>query len=532
MNRRFCHRSSALCIYTFILLIVSGCKNSEKDKPVRPAFDPVESSIADIQQLYTEGHYTIEQITKIFMDRIQSIDKEGPAINSVIYVNLKALDYARELDKELAEGNSRGPLHGIPVLLKDNIDTYDMPTTAGSRALDGSIPMDDSTVARKLREAGAVILGKTNLSEWANFRGEDSSSGWSGLGGLSKNPYVLDRNTCGSSAGSGSSVAASLCVFAIGTETNGSIVCPSTTNGIVGIKPTVGLISRDGIIPISYTQDTGGPMARSVEDAVVALGTMTGVDQADDKTTQSVGQYKEDYTPYLNKNGLQGKRIAYFKASRGRHQETDNLIDLAIEDLKNGGAEVVEIESIGPDGLGRESFNVMLYEYKQGLNDYFKSLGENAPIKSLEDLIAFNKQDSIELQYFGQEYLEMAQEKGNLEEESYLTSLEKITQGMRADGIDKVMDELNLDAIIAPTGSPAWKTDLENGDTFVLGSSSPAAISGYPNISVPMGFVGALPVGMSIFGRAWSEPTLIEIAYAYEQATLHRRAPRYLESID
>ncbi len=534
MNRRtFCNHTG-LCLLSSSIIGIVGCKKqpTQSDIDNRPDFDPVESTIDDLQTLYTEGHYTIEEVTQIFLDRIKAIDRSGPTINSIIHISDGAIATAKKLDKELSEGKSRGPLHGIPVLLKDNIDTADMPTTAGSRALAGSIPPDDATVARKLREAGAVILGKTNLSEWANFRGENSSSGWSGLGGLSKNPYVLDRNTCGSSAGSGSSVAASLCIIAIGTETNGSIVCPSTTNGIVGIKPTVGLVSRTGIIPISYSQDTSGPMSRTVKDAVIALGVMTGVDNADDKTTQSVGHAMEDYTSHLIKNGLQGKRLAYFNASRGRHQETDDLIDLAIEDLKKAGAEVIEIDAIGPKGIGGESFNVMLHEYKQGLNDYFASLGPEAPIKSLDDLIAFNKTDTLELKYFGQEYLEMASKKGDLNSKEYLASLEKMHQGMQAEGIDKVMDEHMLDAIIAPTGSPAWKTDLENGDTFTLGSSSPAAIAGYPNITVPMGFVGALPVGMSIFGRAWSEPILIEVAYGYEQATNHRRPPRFLETLD
>ncbi len=534
MNRRtFCNQAG-LCLLSSSIIGIVGCKKQPSTSVAdnRPDFDPVESTIDTLQGLYKDGHYTIEEITQIFLNRIEAIDRTGPSINSVIHISDGALAAARKLDKELVEGKSRGPLHGIPVLLKDNIDTYDMPTTAGSRALMGSVPPDDATVTRKLREAGAVILGKTNLSEWANFRGEDSSSGWSGLGGLSKNPYVLDRNTCGSSAGSGSSVAASLCVIAIGTETNGSIVCPSTTNGIVGIKPTVGLISRSGIIPISYSQDTSGPMARTVKDAVIALGMVTGVDNDDDKTTQSVGHSMEDYTAHLIKNGLQGKRLAYFNASRGRHKETDDLMDLAIEDLKKAGAEVVEIKTIGPEGIGRESFNVMLHEYKQGLNDYFASLGPDAPIKSLEELIEFNKADSLEMKYFGQEYLEMAHKKGDLQSKEYLASLEKMHRGMQAEGIDRVMDEHMLDAIIAPTGSPAWKTDLVNGDTFTLGSSSPAAIAGYPNITVPMGFVGALPVGISIFGRAWSEPILIEIAYGYEQATNHRRPPRYLETLD
>lgn len=488
-----------------------------------------EITIDQIRKMFEDGSLTIESLTKAYLDRIEAIDRNGPAINSIIEVNPDALSIAAELDKELQAGKSRGPMHGIPVVLKDNIDTHDkMSTTAGSRALAGSKPLQDSFIAAKLREAGAVILAKANLSEWANFRGRNSTSGWSGLGGLSKNPYILDRNTCGSSAGSGAAVSANLCVIAIGTETNGSIVCPSTANGVVGIKPTVGLLSRSGIIPISFTQDTAGPMARTLSDAAACLGVMVGIDQADSKTLASDGKFHTDYTQFLDKDGLKGKRLGHFTAYRGRHPKTDRLMDQTIEVLKNAGAEIVEIERISEGSVGRNSFTVMLYEYKDGLNKYFASLGPNAKIKNLEELIAFNKSDSVELRYYGQEHLESAQEKGDLDSQEYKDALAKMLKGRREEGIDKVMSEHNLDAFIAPTGGPAWKSDLVNGDSFHIGSSSPAAQAGYPNISVPMGFIEELPVGLSFFGTAWSEPELIAIAYAFEQTTKARRAPKFL----
>ena len=446
-------------------------------------------------------------------------------------MNPDALSIARDIDSSMRKGIDK-PLLGIPVLLKDNIDTHDkMSTTAGSRALAGSKPLRDSAVAANLRNAGAVILGKTNLSEWANFRGQSSTSGWSGLGGLTKNPYVLDRNTCGSSAGSGAAVAANLCVMAIGTETNGSIVCPSSTNGVVGIKPTVGLVSRRGIIPISSTQDTAGPMARSVRDAVISLGALVGPEKGDPTTLDYPDDVLTDYTSFLDADGLRDKRLAYFTQPKGRDEEVDALMDRAISDMKNAGAEIVMVDKISEDHVGEDSFQIMLYEYKKGLNDYFASLGDSGPIRRLEDLIEFNQGDTLELKYFGQQYLEMALEKEGLDSDGYKETLARMLKGRRELGIDRVMDDLSLDAFIAPTGSPAWKTRLDGGDTFKLGSSSPAAQAGYPNISVPMGYIGELPVGMSIFGRAWSEAKLIEIAYAYEQTTKHRRSPKYIPSL-
>jgi len=357
-----------------------------------------------------------------------------------------------------------------------------------------------------------------------------SSSGWSGMGGQTRNPYFIDRNPCGSSSGSGVAVSANLCMIAIGTETNGSIVCPSTANGIVGIKPTVGLLSRSGIIPISFTQDTPGPMARTVRDAAIALGAMTGIDNTDSKTLSSEGRFYTDYTVFLKEDGLQGKRIGWFVSARGQHLKVDTLMQKAIEFMRSRGAEIIEIDRIYSPEVNSLSFQVMLYEFKDGLNKYFSSLGEDAPVKSLEELIAFNNSDSVELKYFDQELLIEARKKGGIDSKEYLDALEKMERLVTTEGIDKVMREHNLDAFVAPTGSPAWKTDMVNGDAFVLSSSSPAAISGYPNITVPMGFIDGLPVGISFFGKAWSEPLLLEIAYAYEAGTKHRMAPRFLLS--
>ena len=490
-----------------------------------------EQDITQVQQGYNDGAYTIKEVVQAYLDRIEEIDKNGPMINSIIQINPDAIQIAEELDIEMSEGKIRGPLHGIPVVLKDNIDTNDkMATTGGSRALMNSFPLKDSHIAKQLRDAGAIIIGKANLSEWANFRGELSTSGWSGVGGQTKNPYVLSRNPCGSSSGSAVAVSANLTMLAIGTETNGSIVCPSHSNGIVGIKPTVGLISRSGIIPISFTQDTPGPMARTVRDAAIFLGILAGVDSTDAKTLENRGKFYSDYTKFLKEDGLKGKRIGLYKGPLGQNYKVDTLMYKAVDFLKSQGVEIIEIDEISTGKVGYYSFEIILYEYKDGLNKYFQSLGSRAPIKSIEELIAFNQSDSIELKYFNQKYLEMAQEKGDLTSEEYVEALAKMKEGSRKEGIDRVMNLHNLDAIIAPTGSPAWKTDLINGDSFQLGSSSPAARAGYPNITVPMGYVDELPVGISFFGRAWSEPVLLEIAYAYERGTKHRKSPEFLVS--
>lgn len=493
------------------------------------SLDIQEISIAQIKSLLEDKKLTIVQLVTSYLERIEAIDVNGPAINSIIYTSDQALKRAKLLDQELANGQSRGLLHGIPILLKDNIDTHDMPTTAGSKALARSFPVDDSHVVTLLRDAGAIILGKANLSEWANFRGEPSTSGWSGLGGLTKNPYKLDRNTCGSSAGSAAAVSANLCVLAIGTETNGSIVCPSQTCGIVGIKPTVGLVSRDGIIPISYSQDTAGPMARTVSDAAVCLSVITGVDSTDQKTVEAEGRHGIDYSKFLDIDGLEGKRIGVHHSGDGRHPRVDQLLMTAIDDMEKAGATLVEVDQVIQSEARGNSFNVMLFEYKDGLTKYFNSLGPDASIKNLEDLIRFNQKDDIELSFYDQVYLEQALAKADLQSEEYLNALKTMYTATRDKGIDLVMNDADLDAIISPTGSPAWKTDLTNGDNFILGSSSPAAISGYPNVTVPMGFIDGLPVGISIYGRAWSESVLIQIAYAYEQKTMHRQAPKFLE---
>ncbi|MFC4875003.1 amidase [Negadavirga shengliensis] len=514
---------------TMTFLFFASCQSNSQKKQESGDFPYMEWEAAQFLEHYKEGTLTVREVVEAYLQRIEALDRSGPCLQAVLEINPDALAIAEELDEMLQQGKFKGPLHGIPVLLKDNIDTHDqMHTTAGSRAMAGSRPLQDSYVAKKLRESGAVILGKTNLSEWANFRGELSSSGWSGLGGQTKSPYILDRNPCGSSSGSAVAVAANLTVLAIGTETNGSIVCPSHANGIVGIKPTVGLISRSGIIPISFTQDTPGPMARTVRDAALCLGVLAGVDEADEKTAESEGNFHLDYTEFLNEQGLKGKRIGWFTGPSGKNFKVDKLMQEAVEWIKKQDVEVVEIERISAPNTGSKSFEVMLFEYKDGLNKYFSSLGSEAVIKDLEDLIAFNREDEISLRYYNQKYLEMAQAKEGLDAQAYREALAGLLIGSRRDGIDRVMNEHGLHAIMAPTGSPAWKTDWVNGDSFQAGSSSPAAHAGYPNITVPMGMIDGLPVGISFFGKAWSEPLLLEIAYAFEQGTRHREPPKML----
>lgn len=519
-------------LFLFGVIIITACKNT--DTGVKPQPDTTwieEMTISELQQLYKEGKYTVKDVVSTYLNRIEAIDKNGPMLNSIIVINPDALLIAEELDRELQAGKTRGPLHGIPVILKDNIDTHDgMPTTAGATVLRNSFPQADSYVARKLKEEGAVIIGKSNLSEWANFRAKMSSSGWSGVGGQTKNPYVLDRNPCGSSSGSGVAVSANLCMMAIGTETNGSIVCPSNNNGIVGIKPTVGLISRSGIIPISFTQDTPGPMGRTVEDAAIFLGALTGIDPIDSKTKFSEGKSQNDYTKFLKKDGVKGKRIGLQKESLGYSEKVDCLMSDAVKWLKDNGAEIIEIDFPEGEKFEDASFQVMLYEFRDGLNKYFAGLSDGIPVKNLGELIEFNKSDSVELKFFDQAILEMAEKKGDIESPEYKKALSKMLKATRENGIDLVMNKNKLDAIIAPTGSAAWKTDLLLGDHFIGGSSSMAAISGYPAITVPMGFIDKLPVGITFYGRAWSEPTLLEIAYSYEQGTKHRKTPLYFVS--
>ncbi|MDX1684848.1 MAG: amidase [Saprospiraceae bacterium] len=514
-------------IFFSLMILVDVCTtNTPLDPDYQELPDLKEITISEVQKYYRDGIYTVEEVTLYYLDRIQQLDDQGPHLNAVLETNPEALQIARSLDQKLKAGQPLGRLFGVPVILKDNIDTRDkMSTTAGSRAMEGSKPLQDSYIVERLRAEDAIILGKANLSEWANFRGRLSSSGWSGLGGQTRNPYDTTRNPCGSSSGSAVAVSANLCLVAIGTETNGSIVCPSTANGIVGLKPTVGLWSRSGIIPISKTQDTPGPMTRSVADAAITLGACTGLDERDPYTEDGYENAVEDYSQFLNKDGLQGKRIGLFKGTYGEHYKVDTLLDRAVEDMKALGAEFVEIENIAMSNAWPASLEVMLYEYKDGLNKYFKSLGPNAPITSIEELIAFNKSDSIELRHYDQYYLKEAIKKGDLSDTAYQKALKEMHRIMRKEGIDRIMDEHKLDAIVGATGSPAWKTDLINGDHYMLSTSSPAAMAGYPNLTVPMGYIDGLPVGISFFGRAWSEGTLIELAYAYEQETAHRKAP-------
>jgi amidase len=503
-------------------------------QPPGSPFELEETTINALQEGMKSGKYTARSLTDLYLRRIETLDKQGPALHSVIETNPDAASIADALDAERKSKGPRGPLHGIPVLLKDNIDTADkMTTTAGSLALAGSKPPQDSFIAAKLRAAGAVILGKANLSEWANIRSNHSSSGWSARGGQCRNPYVLDRNPCGSSSGSGSATSANLTTVSIGTETDGSIVCPSSTCGIVGIKPTVGLVSRAGVIPISHTQDTAGPMCRTVSDAAILLGALTGVDPRDPATNASQGHALTDYTSHLDPNGLKGKRIGISRSDFGFNPIVDRLMADVIDVLKKQGAEVVDPTNIDSmKKLDDAELTVLLYELKADLAAYFATLGPNAPVKTLKDVIDFNEKNAEkELVYFGQELFTQAEAKGPLTDQAYLDALAKCRRLSREEGIDKVMTASKLDAILAPANGPAWTTDHINGDHFVGGSSTAAAVAGYPNITVPCGYVGGLPIGVSFFGRAWSEPALIQIAFAYEQASKHRKPPNFLTAV-
>jgi amidase len=520
--------------------IEPSAARGRENLPAAPAadvssFELDEATITDLQEAMKSGKYTARSITEKYLARIDQIDKQGPAINSIIELNPDALVIADALDKERKDKGARGPLHGIPVLIKDNLDTADkMMTTAGSLALLGSKPLKDSTVAQKLREAGAVILGKTNLSEWANIRSNHSTSGWSGRGGQTKNPYALDRNPCGSSSGSGAGVSANLCVAAIGTETDGSIVCPSTSNGIVGIKPTVGLVSRTGIIPISHSQDGAGPMCRTVRDAAIVLGALTGIDDQDAATVDSREHSYTDYTQFLKEDGLRGARIGVVRKTFGFNEAVDRILEDALETIKKQGAILVDPAPIETAGkFGDSEFTVLLYELKADLNAYLARLGPHAPVKTLKDIIDFNERNrEKEMPFFGQDTFLKAEEKGPLTTQEYVDALAKNHQLARKEGIDATMDKNNLDALIGPTGGPAWLTDHINGDSFGGGSSSAAAVAGYPNITVPAGFIHGLPVGISFFGRAWSEPVLIRVAYAFEQATKIRKPPTFPPTVN
>ena len=498
-------------------------------------FDLEEATIADLQAGMSSGRMTSHSITQQYMARIEELDRKGPTLRHVLEVNPNALAIADSLDRERKSGRVRGSLHGIPILLKDNIDTADdMTTTAGSLALEGSIPLQDAFIAAKLRSAGAVLLGKANLSEWANIRSTHSSSGWSGRGGQAKNPFVLDRNPCGSSSGSGGAVSANLCAGAIGTETDGSIVCPSSACGIVGIKPTLGLVSRSGIIPIAHSQDTAGPMARTVRDAAIILNALSGIDTRDSVTMLNRSRGQIDYTRFLDANGLRGARIGVARAKFfGYSDVTDKLVNDAIEAMKANGAIIVDPANIETAGKFDDSeLDVLLYELKADLNVYLAGLGPKASVRTLQNIIDFNETHRAqEMPWFGQELFIQAQAKGPLTDKKYRNALAKDHKMSRTDGIDATMKKYKLDAIVAPTGGPAWVTDLVNGDHFTGASSTPAAVAGYPNINVPAGYSHNLPVGISFFGRAYSEPTLLKIAYAYEQATKHRRAPQFIPTL-
>ena len=528
----------------------SACARSGHDRAAQPetaptplagSFELEEVTIAELGRQMAEGERTSRGITELYLDRIEALDQQGPTLRSVIEANPDAVGIAEELDRERTAGNVRGPLHGIPILLKDNIATADRTTTtAGSLALEGSTPSRDAFVASRLRLAGAVLLGKANLSEWANFRSNRSSSGWSARGGQCRNPYVLSRNPCGSSSGSGAATSANFCAAAVGTETDGSIICPSSANGLVGIKPTVGLVSRGGIVPISAVQDTAGPMARTVADAAALLSGMTGRDPRDDATAAS--PTPTDLTRHLGDEFPGGRgaselsrlRIGVGRQFFDRDSRVDQLMEDAIQVLASLGAEIVDPAPIPHRGdVGRHEYEAMLYEFKAGLNTYLAELGDGAPVASLADVIAFNEANAErEMPFFGQEILIEAEGKGPLTEAAYRTARETASRLAREEGLDAALSEHRLDAILGPSGGPAWVTDLVHGDTFSVGSSGAAAVAGYPNVTVPAGHVHGLPVGVSFFGAAWSEPTLIRIAWAFEQATPHRRPPRFRSSVD
>ena len=538
MKRRSFLTTATLASAGLTTLLVTGCtsstKKNEDSTPIEDStetFELDEETIGSLREKLTSGKYTSEQLVQLYLKRIEAIDKKGPKLNSIIEINPDAVTIAIAMDKELKAGKSRGPLHGIPVLIKDNIDTADkMQTTAGSLAMAGNIASKDAFVVKKLREAGAIIIGKTNLSEWANFRSTQSCSGWSSRGGQTKNPYILDHNPCGSSAGSGTAVSANLCVVAVGTETDGSIVCPASVNGIVGIKPTVGLVSRSGIIPISKTQDTAGPMARTVTDAAILLGVMAAVDQDDAVTLESKGKAQKDYTTFLDVNALKGRRIGIEKKPQGNNKYINALLDDAINLLKKQGAVIIEIDYIEKfDAFGQAEFEVLQYEFKAGLNNYLAT--SNAKVKTLKEVIDFNSSNEDKtMPYFRQETLESSEAKKGLDDKKYLEALTLSFEGSK--GVLKaVFEENKLDAICGITMGPACSIDMMYGDRWGSYSlTSPAAASGYPHITVPNGMVYDLPVGLSFFGTPYTEEKLIGLGYAYEQASKKRIKPAFKPS--
>ena len=490
-------------------------------------------TILDLQHLMRTGEQTAQTLCNYYLQRIDQIDKHGPTINSIIELNPDAMQIAAQLDAERKSGKTRGPLHGIPILIKDNIDTHDrMQTTAGSLALAGSIAKRDAFIVRRLRAAGAVLLGKTNLSEWANFRDHHSTSGWSSRGGLTRNPYALNRTACGSSSGSGAAVAADLCAAAVGTETDGSIICPSSANGIVGIKPTLGLLSRSGIIPIAHSQDTPGPMARSVTDAAILLGAMTGADPRDVSTLAGKTHMQKDYTPALDLAGLKDARIGVVRNMCDPQPKVMAIFEASLRMLKEAGAMVIDpLELPNLHSLGESEGKVLHHEFKEDLNAYLAGLGRHAPVHSIAEVIAFNEANAATvLPHFGQEHMLVAQATGVSTRKAYRAALAHNLRVSRKEGIDRVMRQHKLAALVVPSGGPAWQIDLVNGDcsSWDGSSSSPAAVAGYPHITVPAGYVHGLPVGLSFFGRAWQEATLIKLAYAFEQITQVRQPPQFL----
>ncbi len=538
-RRNFLKNASVATVAATTLGMVSCEPAQKKDEnpktksaDTEDIFELNEVTIYDLQQDMANGKRTSRSITELYLKRIEAMDKNGPRVNSVIEINPDALSIADSMDRERKEGKVRGPLHGIPVLIKDNIDSSDnMMTTAGSLALEGNKSMEDAFVTKQLRKAGAVLLGKTNLSEWANFRSTRSTSGWSSRGGQTRNPYALDRNPSGSSSGSGAAVASNFCVVAIGTETNGSIIAPASHNGIVGIKPTVGLVSRRGIIPISITQDTAGPMTRTVTDAAILLGVIAGVDEEDRVTLESAGHSEKNYSQYLNVDGLKGKRIGIDKGSLEGHEGVVALMRAAVQLMQDKGATIVEVDLLRPVGeqFGSGEGAVLQYEFKDGLNKYLSKGNRN--VKSLAEVIAFNKQnESKAMPFFKQETLEASEARGGLDSKEYIEALAKILGSRKF--IDDLMKQNNLDAISGVSLGPARPIDLINGDGGGRGYyfCPPAAMAGYPHITVPMGFVQELPVGLSFMAGKYKEPDIIKVAFAYEQASKKRAMPRFLVS--
>jgi len=522
-------RAAASLVAVLVLAARCGGPSAPPSAPASPAaaFELEEMTIDALQQAMSSGKLTSRRITELYLARIDALDRKGPALSSVIQTNPDALTIADALDKERKDKGPRGPLHGIPILIKDNIDTADrMMTTAGSLALSGAAPDRDAFIVERLRAAGVVILGKTNLSEWANFRSTKSTSGWSAVGGLVKNPYALDRNACGSSSGTGAAIAANFAAAGVGTETDGSIICPSSTNGLVGIKPTVGLASRSGIVPISHTQDTPGPMTRTVRDAALLLAAMTGVDSRDPATASSAG-HVGDLIAGLGAATLKGVRIGVLRGPfAGYSPRADKVFDEAVARLKALGAEIVDPVELPHAGKYDDSeLDVLQYEFKANLNTYLATR-KGLAVKTLADVIAFNEKNSDkELAHFGQELFLASEKKGPLTDAAYKAALDKDQKMSRGEGIDAVLNVHHLDALIALSGGPAWTTDLVNGDHYIGSSTTPAAVAGYPSITVPAGDVAGLPIGVSFFSTAWTEASLIRIAYAFEQATRARKVP-------